>query len=463
MKKINLGENVSNVHLIGIGGISMSGLAEILLSGGYNISGSDANESEALARLREAGAIITVGNSADNIHGGIDLVVHTAAVKEDNPERAAAAKRGLRIIDRARLASLIMESYEKSICVAGTHGKTTTTSIIADMCIRSGLDPTIQIGGYMGGGKGFNFLVGGSDYFVMEACEYAGSFLSWNPHIGVILNVDNDHMEYFKTLDNLIGAFATYANNIKPGGTLVINASATGFERITAALPRNILTFGQGGRFTADNINYEGGRASFTVMDNGKPFTDISIRLPGEHNVLNALAAAAAGYALGLTPAQIGEGISSANGTRRRYEYKGEYNGATIIDDYAHHPAEIAACLKAAETSGRLICLFQSHTYTRTRNLLTEFGEAFKAADLVALLPIYASREMFDRSITQSDLDTANTRLHEEIARNGVEVVSFNDFDKAETYLRGIIMPGDLLITMGAGDAYLVGESMLRT
>jgi UDP-N-acetylmuramate--alanine ligase len=315
----------------------------------------------------------------------------------------------------------------------------------------------------MGEGKGFNFRVGGSDNFIMEACEYAGSFLNWNPHIGVILNVDNDHMEYFKTLDNLINAFTAYAGNIKPGGTLVINASAAGFERISAGLSRNIVTFGPGGRFTAADVNYEDGRTSFTVMDGDAAFTDVSIKLPGDHNVLNALAAAAVGYALGLTPSQIGAGISSAKGTRRRYEYKGEYNGATIIDDYAHHPTERAACLKAAQTGGRLICLFQSHTYTRTRDLLKEFGLAFRPADKVVLLPIFASREMFDKSITQNDLDTANTRLREEIAHNGVETISFDDFDTAETYLRETVIPGDLLITMGAGDAYLVGESMLRT
>jgi UDP-N-acetylmuramate--alanine ligase len=331
------------------------------------------------------------------------------------------------------------------------------------MCLTAGLDPTIQIGGYMGGNKGYNYRVSGSKYFVMEADEFAGSFTKWSPTIGVVLNVDNDHMDFYKNMDNLINAFATFTHNIKPGGTLVINASATGFGRITSGLNCDILTFGPGGRFTAANIKYEGGRTSFTVMDNSEAFTDISIKLPGEHNVLNALAASAVGYALGLTPEQIGKGVSSAKGTRRRYEYKGEFNGAAIIDDYAHHPTEIAACLKAAQTGKRLICLFQSHTYTRTRNLLTEFGMAFKAADKVLLLPIFASREMFDRSITQNDLDTANTQLREEIARNGVETLSFDDFDKAETYLRETLIPGDLLITMGAGEAYLVGESMLRT
>jgi UDP-N-acetylmuramate--alanine ligase len=375
----------------------------------------------------------------------------------------AAVEKGLPVIDRAKLMGLVMEGYEQTVCISGTHGKTTTTSIVADMCLTAGLDPTIQIGGYMGGGNGYNYRVSDSKYFIMEADEFAGSFTKWSSSVGVILNVDNDHMDFYKNMDNLIDAFTTFSHNIKPGGTLVINASATGYGRITEGLERNILTFGPGGRFTAADIISVGGKTSFTVLDEGKAFVKINFALPGEHNVLNALAAAAAGHALGLTPEQIGVGISSAKGTRRRYEYKGMYNGATIIDDYAHHPTEITACLKAAQTSGRLICLFQPHTYTRTRNLLKEFGEAFKLADKVVLLPIFLSREKFDKRFTQNDFDEANRLILEEITRNGVETESFGDFEKAETYLRGELMPGDLLITMGAGDAYLIGETMLRT
>jgi UDP-N-acetylmuramate--alanine ligase len=456
--------DTKHVHFIGIGGISMSGLAEMLKKEGYIVSGSDDYVSDATSRLKSLGIKIYIGNNADNITGTVGLVVYTAAVKPDNPEYRAALKKGIPVMERAVLLfDVIMEGYDRSVCIAGTHGKTTTTSMIADTCLTAGLEPTVFIGGYMGGG--YNMRAGDSPYFVAEACEYSNSFLQGRPYIGVILNIDNDHMDFFGSMDNLAASFKEYAHHIKPEGALVVHSGVPDLNKITDGLICRIITFGENDAdFSARHVQYNSdGKPSFDVIHKGETLGRVTLALPGAHNITNALACAAAAFALGIKPEMILKGLQATKGVRRRFEYKGMYNHAEVVDDYAHHPTEIEACLSAARKShagkgrtGRIICLFQPHTYSRTRNLLKELAASFTDADLVVLLPIYASREVFDPNISSA-------LLAEKINGQNTPAVYINGFDEAFDYLSREVMPGDLLITMGAGDVYLVGERLLRT
>lgn len=462
MHTIILGDGVAHVHMIGIGGVSMSGLAEILLRDGYAVTGSDECESEATLHLRALGVDVVIGNAAANITDGIHLVVHTAAVTADNPEYRAACEKGLPIIDRAKLLGLIMDGYAYPVCVSGSHGKTTTTSIIADVCLATGLDPTISVGGYMG--EGYNFRIGASPYFVMEACEYFDSFLNWRPHTGVILNIDNDHMDYFGSMERLIASFEQFARNIAPDGCLVIYGGTQGIKQITDGLSCRVLTYGtDDADFTARNITFDdGGHPSFDILHGGCFLTRVSLGLIGAHNVLNALATAAVCASLAIPPEKLATGLSAARGVRRRFEHKGFYRGAEVVDDYAHHPTEITASLSAARAkhkNGRIICAFQPHTYSRTKNLMDEFAASFPDADRVLLLPIYASREAFHAAGNERRVTSAD--LAEKIRAHGQQADCAEDFDDAERILREMLTQGDLLITMGAGDVYLLGERLL--
>jgi len=460
MKKINL-RNTKKVHFIGIGGISMSGLAEVLKRDGYEVTGSDDVKSHITDHLVKAGIPVAIPNSAANITDDIDLVVYTAAVRQDNPEYSISALKGKRLIDRAALLSIMLEGYEHAICVAGTHGKTTATSLISEIVLDAELDPTISIGGHMGR-DGTNYRVGESSYFVMEACEYSNSFHQWHPYIGIILNIDADHLDFFGDFSGVVNSFRRFAENIRPGGVLVIQHNTPGFEEVAKDLPCKIVTFGEsnnGPRFWANNIEFdELGRPRFDIMDGETKLAQVHLPLPGRYNMLNALAAFAAAYELGIEPNVAAHALCHAKGVKRRFEHKGMFNGAHVIDDYAHHPTEIKECLAAARkgTTGKLICLFQPHTYTRTRNLLNEFAESFADADQIVLLPIFASREPFDPTISSLDLAKG-------IELAGGNVIHISTFEEAKLFLQEQLMPGDMLITMGAGDVYFVGEHLLST
>jgi len=453
MKKINL-NGAKKVHFIGIGGISMSGLSEILKRDGYEVTGSDDVQSAITDHLQSVGIPVAIPNSAKNISDDTDLVVYTAAVRQQNPEYRAAISKGKTLIERAALLGLILERYEHAICVAGTHGKTTATSLMSEIVLDAGLDPTISIGGHMGH-DGTNYRVGKSSYFVLEACEYSNSFHHWHPYVGIILNIDADHLDFFGDFDGVVKSFRRFAENIRPGGVLVIQHGTPGFEEVTRNLPCKVVTFGESeGCFQAHNVEFDQlGRLTFDTMRDETFLAQVHLPLPGQYNMLNALAAFAAAYELGISPDIAANALSHAKGVKRRFENKGMYNGAYIIDDYAHHPTEIKECLTAARrgTTGKLICLFQPHTYTRTRNLLNEFAQSFADADQIVLLPIYASREPFDPTISSLD-------LAEGIKRAGGNVIHMHDFDEAVQFLQSQLMPGDMLITMGAGDVYFVGE-----
>lgn len=447
-----------HIHFIGIGGISMSGLAEILLGEHFTVSGSDAKESPLTRALEEKGAKIFYGQRASNIEDGTELVVYTAAIHPDNPEFACAQSKGLPMLTRAELLGQIMRNYETSIAVSGTHGKTTTTSMISHILLAGECDPTISVGGILPS-IGGNIRVGQSETFVTEACEYTNSFLSFFPTISIILNIDADHLDFFKDIDDIRHSFRKFAQLLPADGALIINADTPKYEDVIRDLPCRVITYGleHDAEYQAADITYDAfGHASFTLVRNGEKGSRFSLKVPGIHNVSNALSAIALGQLLNLSDEVIARGLSSFTGTDRRFQYKGEIGGVTIIDDYAHHPTEIEATLHAAANypHKKLWCVFQPHTYTRTKALLPEFARALSLADHVVLADIYAARE-------QNTIGISSVDLQKQIVEAGTPCEYFPTFDEIENFLLKSCTQGDLLITMGAGDVVNIGEQLL--
>ena len=447
-----------HIHFIGIGGISMSGLAEILLEEDFRISGSDAKASPLTRSLEEKGAVIHYGQRASNITDDIDVVVYTAAIHPDNPEFACAREKNIPMLTRAELLGQIMRNYDTPIAISGTHGKTTTTSMVSHILLEGDCDPTISVGGILPA-IGGNIRVGASETFVTEACEYTNSFLSFFPKISVILNMDADHLDFFKDIDDIRHSFRRFAQLLPADGTLIINADTPEYESIIKDLPCQVITYGleHPADYTAEDITWDKyGHASFTVKKNGCKVGSYYLRVPGIHNVSNALAAIAVGKLLDLPDEVIVKGLGSFTGTDRRFQYKGEVGGITIIDDYAHHPTEIAATLESAKNypHEKIWCVFQPHTYTRTKALLPEFAKALTLADHVVLADIYAARETDDLGISSRD-------LQKQIQELGTPCDYFPTFDEIESFLLKSCTHGDLLITMGAGDVVNIGEHLL--
>jgi UDP-N-acetylmuramate--alanine ligase len=449
-------DKYKKVHFIGIGGISMSGLAEILINYGYTVSGSDRAESNLTKKLEAMGAKIYIGQSANNINSP-DLVVYTAAVSDDNPELVMARKLNLPVIDRAEFLGYIMKVFKKNIAVSGTHGKTTSTSMLSIMLINASLDPTIMVGGELDA-IGGNVRTGKSDYLIAEACEYKGSFLKFYPYIGIILNIDADHLDYYKDIKEIQEAFLKFANLVPLNGLLIGCADDSRVMEIITSVNCNKLTYGiKNGNFTASNITYDNmGCASYSVKYNQEFLGYIQLSVTGEHNVLNSLSVIACGCFLNIPFEIITKSLLQFTGTHRRFEKKGEINGVVVIDDYAHHPVEILATLKAAQNypHKKIYCVFQPHTYTRTLNLFSDFTNAFKDADKLVLLDIYAAREN-DDGIINSEM------LCDAIVENGVDAVFMKSFPEAIQFLKENMFPGDILITMGAGDVHRIGEEFL--
>ena len=453
-------ERPCHVHFIGIGGISMSGLAEILLERGFTVSGSDARESELTKKLEAYGAKLFYGQKAENIMEGTDVVVYTAAVHPDNPEYAAAAGRSIPILTRAELLGQIMRNYNQSVAVAGTHGKTTTTSMLTEILMEARKDPTISVGGMLDA-IGGNIRVGGPEMFVTEACEYTNSFLSFFPTMEIILNIEADHLDFFKDIDDIRNSFRRFAGLLPEDGILIINSDIREYEEICKGLPCRVITVGSDpvrSRYSAAHVVFdESACASYELLENGKKICTVVLGVPGMHNVYNSLAAFAAARELGVDDGDICAGLLAYRGTHRRFEKKGVLNGVTIIDDYAHHPQEIAATLSTAENypHRELWCVFQPHTYTRTRALMDDFAEALSAADHVVLADIYAARET-------DTLGISSSMLAEKIAGLGTDAWYFPSFSEIEEFLLEKCGSGDLLITMGAGDIVKVGENLLK-
>ena len=447
-----------HIHFIGIGGISMSGLASILLNQHFKVSGSDAHESELTKQLEAEGAILYYGQRASNLDDTPDLVVYTAAIHPDNPEYAAAVAKQIPMLSRAELLGQMMHNFKTPVAISGTHGKTTTTSMTSYIFLEADMDPTISVGGILDA-IGGNIRVGGHDTFLTEACEYTNSFLHFFPKISVILNIDADHLDFFKDLDDIRHSFRKFAQLLPDDGTLIVNSEIEHLDQLTKGLTCKIVTYGMDASsdYYASNITFdEFAHPSFDCYKGDTLLGHFVLHVPGIHNVSNALASIALADQMGVSMEHTRIGLEKFGGTKRRFEKKGEIGGVPIIDDYAHHPTEIEATLHAAHNypHKKLWCVFQPHTYTRTKALMDDFAKALTLADHVVLADIYAARET-------DTLGISSSMLAEKVNALGGCADYFDSFDKIETCLLENCKPGDVLITMGAGDVVKIGEKLL--
>lgn len=443
----------TRVHLIGIGGVSMCALAEVLSERGLRVSGSDISESEAVKHLRGLGISISLGHAAENVTGA-ELGIRTAAVHDDNPEVQALRRNGVPLLERAQAWGALMRDCRDAVCLAGTHGKTTTTSMMTHTAMAAGLNPTVMIGGTLpliGAGH----RVGGGQLMVMEACEYCNSFLNFYPTIAAILNVEADHLDFFKDLDDVINSFHQFAlRTPEENGVVVYNLDDESACRSVQGVNRRLISFGltKDALVQAENLETEHGCYRFDVRAEGTLLTRVRLRVPGLHNVYNALCVCACAHALGISGGAVEKGLGSFQGAARRFERKGVCNGAEVVDDYAHHPAEITATLSAARSMGyeRVLCAFQPHTYSRTAALFDDFIRALRLADMVLLTEIYAAREKNTTGLSAQALADAlpGSRFYPTL-------------EELSNALSREAKPGDLIITMGAGDVYKAGEAIL--
>lgn len=448
------------IHCIGIGGIGLSAIAEILMSRGYRVSGSDMRESEMTDRLMKDGANIFLGHRAKNVEDA-DLVIYSAAVGRDNPELARAEELGIPAITRAQALGALMDEYENSIAISGTHGKTTTTSMVSLILKDAEKEPTILVGGNLSQING-NVYVGNNRYFVTEACEYMDSFLSLKPKIEIILNIDSDHLDYFKDVEHIASSFDKFAKLVPEDGAVIAYDANPFVKSVIENLP-NAITFGlsESCDYYASDIVFDNeGMPGFQVNHGGKTLCEIKLAVPGEHNILNALSAFTCCHILGVDVADIVTTLENYTGTQRRFDVLGRtMNGIKIVDDYAHHPTEIKATLAAVRNMkhNALWCLFQPHTYTRTMALLDDFATSFGDADKIVLAEIYAARE---KNIYKISSKTLMNKIKE--ADPTKDVYFFKDFDEIANFVYHNAQEGDLVITMGAGDIYKAGEMILE-
>ena len=447
-------ENKRHIHFIGIGGSGMFPLAQILHAKGYYLTGSDNNETDTLQMVREMGIPVTLGQKAENIEGA-DLIVHTAAIMPDNPELIAARESGVPTIERSVLLGEITAHYSDAVCISGTHGKTTTTSMTTQILLDAGIDPTCVIGGKLpsihGSGR-----VGKSPVMVCEACEFVDTFLKLYPDIAVILNIDADHLDYFKTMENLIASFRKFAE--KATKVLIVNGDDLNTQKAVSGLDKRILTFGYAPTndyYPKNIVHVDGVTLSFDLCRKEEVLTPITLHIPGDHNILNAIAACVASHEAGATWEQCAAGLNAFHGAQRRFEVLGKIDGITVADDYGHHPTEIEATLKAAKALPfkRVWAVHQPFTYSRTATLLDDFARVLSHADFVVLSEIMGSREKNTYNIYAKDLAA---KIH--------GCVWFPDFPEIADYVVKNARPGDLILTLGCGDinkcAHLIVEKL---
>lgn len=443
---------IKRIHFIGIGGSGMCPLAEILNAEGFELSGSDMNEGETLDRIKSYGIPVYMGHREENINGA-ELVVYSAAVKENNPERKAAAEQNIPCIERSVMLGVVTRRYKRSIAVSGTHGKTTTTAMLSQILIGSGFDPSAIIGGklpFIGG----NSYVGQSDIIVCEACEYVDTFLELNPFISIILNIDADHLDYFKNLDNIKKSFNKFASQTT--GLLVINGDDKNTLDAVESNDIEKITFGFGENcdYRAVNIKADKGvHEQFDLYYRGEKITEIKLIVPGKHNIYNALAAAATAHYLGATPNEISENLHKFGGVHRRFEILGTPCGITVADDFAHHPTELTATLNAAMNMGfnKVWAVFQPHTFSRTAMLLDDFAEALKIPDEAIISEILPVRETNTYNIHSTDL--------------GAKVpnsVCLDTFEEITEFVCKNAKEGDLILTMGGGNVYMCANMIYK-
>lgn len=445
------------VHFIGIGGISMSGLAAVLLNSGFKVSGSDFKDSHIIAKLRSEGAEIYIGHKRENIKD-VDLVVYTAAIPSDNPELLEAKSRNITLMDRAEFLGHIMKGHKYNVAISGTHGKTTCTSMLSHITLAGDLDPTILVGGELDA-IGGNFRIGNSEYFLTEACEYKRSFLKFSPYVGVILNIDADHLDYYKDIDEIQDTFLSFSKLIPDNGYLIGYANDNRVKEVLSKAQCNTISYGfENADITAKNIIFnKNGCATFDVYKNNKFLFNLTLNVPGKHNVLNALASICVSLIFEISDDDIIKGLSKCKGAHKRFEYKGDLNGVTVIDDYAHHPTEIKATLSTAKQieHNKIYCIFQPHTYTRTKALFDEFTDCFYDTDELILMDIYAAREKNTGLVSSDELGNS-------IRAKGLKCTNVHSHDEALEYVKSKLTEGDLLLTVGAGDVVIVGEKYLE-
>ena len=446
------------VHFIGIGGISMSGLARILATRGHQVTGCDRKPSHITEMLEASGIKVRTGHDPSHL-AEVDAVIHTAAIRKDEPELAAAREMGLIVIERAALLGQIARAHPTRIAVAGTHGKTTTTGMTGLILDLAGLDPTISLGGELEA-IGGNVRLGGSEIFLTEACEYVESFLHLAPTIAVVLNVEPDHPDFFRDLNHLKSAFSRFVNLVPASGRVVTRLELPIVAEIAAGAKAEVVDFGldPAADFHPEQVQFDShGLPSFIPVAYGRALPRVSLEVPGIHNVLNALAALAVADILHVPPEVSLAALHRFSGTKRRFERKGFVSGAEVIDDYAHHPTEVKATLLAARNCphNRIWCVFQPHTYSRTKSLLSEFADALSLADRILLTDIYAAREIDQGEIHARD-------LAKQISSLGHEAFYMSSFNEAVEHLRSNLQSGDLVLTMGAGDISRIGDMLLQ-
>ncbi len=465
MYKINFNVPIK-VHFIGIGGISMSGLAELLHTMHFTVTGSDAKMSTTTDHLEELGITVFYGQRPSNITSDTNLVVYTTAVKEDNPELMEVRRLEIPVIDRAELLGQVMKRYSDAIAVSGTHGKTTTTSMISQILLEAGLDPTVSVGGILDS-IGGNIRIGSSDHFVVEACEYTNSFLKFSPTTGIILNIEPEHLDFFKDIDDIRSSFKKFTELLPENGLLILNSDISNISYFTKGLACPFITYSITSEtssaedalhhYYAGNIHYdEQGFGRYSLYEDGEFLTDINLNVVGSHNISNSLPAIALARSYQIPMSVAADSLTRFTGTKRRFEKKGTISGVTIVDDYAHHPSEVKATLEAARNypHSRIWCVFQPHTYSRTRSFLNDFADSLSLADKIVLTDIYAARENDPGDISSKDLEAA-------LKKKGKDVIHIKNFDDIQNYLLENCTNGDLLITMGAGDVVTIGNDLL--
>ncbi len=451
--------SIKKLHFVGIGGIGMSGIAEILIDQGFSVSGSDRAASENTERLASLGVRISIGHSERNLDPDVDALVYSSAVTPDNPEVVEAQRRKIPVIRRAEMLAEIMR-LKYGIGIAGTHGKTTTTSMVSLVLMEGGIDPTVIVGGRLRGLAGSNARLGKGEFIVVEADEFDRSFLSITPTIAVLTTLETDHLDCYRDLEDIKAAFIQFASKVPFYGFVVLCLDEPALQDIMPKLKKQIITYGLNGQadLQAVDIVHRQNRSTFLVVHEGKDLGEITLQIPGKHNVQNALAAVAVGLELNVPFDKVKAGIEKFTGVYRRWELKGEFNGITIIDDYAHHPTEIKATLAGAKAGWRrrLICVFQPHLYSRTRDFYDEFGRAFFNADILVLTDVYPAREEPIQGVSGELIANAAKQFGHK------QVHYVPDKSKLPEFLLSIVQKGDMIITMGAGDIWKFGEEFLR-
>ncbi len=438
-----------HIHLIGIGGVSMRPLGLVLRGMGMKVTGSDMNSSVSTDELISKGIEVKIGHNASNIDGA-DCIIRTAAAHNDNPEIAAARAMGIPVFERAQAWGVIMREYKNAICISGTHGKTTTTSMVTHIFMEAEKDPTVMLGGYLPLLKA-GHRVGNGETIIMESCEYCDSFLNFYPTVAIINNVEADHLDYFKDLEAVQRSFRKFAGLVPRTGYVIANGDDANTVQALADL--SYLSFGLDEKNDIHPANLSEDCRSFDIMIFGKCYCHVDLAVFGKHNVYNALAAAASAYVMGVEGEYVSRGLAAFTGAGRRMEYKGNFHGADIYHDYAHHPGELHALINAVRLMGyqRIILAFQPHTYTRTKALFEDFVEELKRVDVAVLAEIYAAREQNKIGISSRDL-----------AKKVPGAVSFETLPEVGAYLRTIAKEGDIILTVGAGDIYKAGEIVLK-